>query len=178
MSTILVSCDWDKQAKRKFRDYIIDRKLNIYHGEPEWISENIDDEEETKDHFVEYGEDSLLILQGLDVICLYIYDLDKYKKKYHSFHKFKEAFLTQQTHREKLLEMSVHKRIDKRILEEYEQMPFDKFMNKYCYENYGDTLLRRRNATVAYCLDKQHYYCRGLTDIYDFPVVFRRLRVK
>lgn len=178
MAIMLVSCDWDKQAKRKSCDHIADRKLNIYHGQPNWISENIDDEEETKDHFVEYGEDSLLILRGLDVIYLYIYDIDKYKKKYHSFHKFKEAFLTEQTHREKLLEMSTHKKIDKHILEEYGQMPLDKFINKYCYEEYGDTFLRRKNATVAYCLDKQHYYCSSLIDIYDFSKVFRRLRVK
>lgn len=177
---MLVSCDWDKQAKCKNHDYIVDRKLNIYHGEPKWITENIDDEEETKDHFVEFDEDSLLILRGLDVINLYIYKLDKYKRIYHSFHNFKEALLTQQTHRELLLEMSVHKKIDRHILEEFEQLPFENFINKYCYVEYGDTFLRRNNTTIAYCLDKQHYYCEGLIGSHNYgsSKVFRRLRVK
>lgn len=112
-----------------------------------------------KSFFILYGEDSLLMIPDFAISNLYGSVLEPYHLLFFNYQTFEKAFLYSKKLFSQRLYWSYHIKLNKKIINDYNQMSFDDFKRRYWVINGNDTLLLMKDTTLAYLFDKHGYYC-------------------
>ena len=112
-----------------------------------------------KSFFILYGKDSLLMIPDFAISNLYGSVLEPYHLLFFNYQTFENAFLYSKKLFSQRLYWSYHIKLNKKIINDYNQMSFDDFKRRYWVINGNDTLLLMKDTTLAYLFDKHGYYC-------------------
>lgn len=122
-----------------------------------------------RDLFVLMDDDSLLYIPFFVIPNLYGSSLERFHEKYNTYEEFKDAFLHQDSLLDTRKKWSYHVKINKSIMNDFNNMSTDVFLSTYItMEN--EKMLVNNDTTLAYCLDIYGYNInfneKGKAEIY------------